>query len=167
MGPLASNNSPMRWMFLVVPLVACMADEGPRLIDISRPTPATFNAVGEAKAPPAADQTAVRKMAGDWIKIRATEKGWKSGGFAFIGELIGRPADDLMGGRYSVYRMTFKSPPHIGGEIQTDLLFYAQGKELLWPPETWPRQGKTPPGQNLSVIREGITHELRSRSAAR
>lgn len=134
----------MRWIGITLSLalpLACYAQESPTLLTGK-----------EATRPTAADSAVVKKAATAWIDRRANEDKWKSNSFLFVGTLAGRPADELPKTRYDVYKMTFSVSPQVGSEPQGDMLFYAKGKDLIWPPEQWSRL-RPPPGQNLSAVR--------------
>lgn len=143
--------------YLLLPLAA-LAQE-PQLIEVRDRVPATFVPVGEIKSqyyqpPPKAEQVAVKKLAEEWVNRRAASK-WRSSGFDYVGMFTGSPADGLEPDKFAVYRMKFVGSPNIAKEIQTDMLFYARGKDLVWPPEQWAKY-KPPPGQMMAVVRQKI-----------
>lgn len=142
----------MRAIGLLISLcAACSIQAQEHLWKVSRPIPTYFQSRPEAKAPKSYESESVRKYAADWINRRATSKSWKAGKWEFLGMLDGRPADELPGGSYQVYRLKFEKSPDLGKQYQSDMLFYGQGKELIWPPEQWARD-KAPPGQNNAAV---------------
>jgi len=153
----------MRWLGITFTLAFsgfCVAQEPRALVERSQPIPPVFTSAKEAKQPTTADKEAVRKMAAEWVKRRATAAKWKASGFNFVGEFTGSPADNIQRAKYAVYRMTFEKSPEVGRERQADMLFYASGKQLVWPPEQWSRE-RPPPGQMNAAIRINTTDALR------
>lgn len=148
----------MRLSFLLLSLalaVPLVAQERRPLMSVTRHPPATFVPRGQAKAPPATERQAVQKLAGEWVKRRSTVKSWKASAFEFVGLFQGSPGEDKPRGEYQVYRMKFSKSPEVGKELLADLLFYAQERELIWPPWEWP-ENRTPPGQTIAVVTSGI-----------
>lgn len=135
---------------LLTPLLAF--SQNAKLLEVERIAPPIFTPAKETKAPSFTEQQAVKKEATYWVGRRAKDKTWKPGKFEFIGTFRGRPADKLEREDYAVYRLRFITSPNVGNQVQADMLFYARGKELLWPSDQWPRDD-APPGQMQAAIR--------------
>ncbi len=147
------NNQRMRWIVLCLLLAGCALG-----LFAQDQLPTKFTPAKDVKKkPPAAEQSEIRKQAAEWIGKRATVKRWKPRRFEYAGEFYGRPADDHPRGDYAIYRFTFQTSPEVGREPQADMLFYAQGKELIWPPEQFSRT-RPPPGQMMALIRDKVSN---------